>query len=159
MFHLIRGLDYEGALVSLLLLTILLIARKYFNVRSSAPSFALAGIRAAAGFLVVLCYGVTGFWLLEEREFGFHFYLGDAIKRTVLIISLAGDPKLIPQTVYAHWFTNSVYLMTFMSITYAGLAFFRPILYRYRTLPLERLRAAEILGQHGRSSLTSSSLV
>ena len=152
-FHLTKGLDYEEALVSLLLLTILLFTRKYFNVRSSARSSALAVSRAAAGFFVVLCYGVAGFWLLEEREFGFNFHLGDALKRTVLIISFIGDPKLTPQTVYAQWFINSIYLMTFMSITYAGFAFFRPILYYYRTLPLERRRASGILRKYGRSSL------
>jgi phosphatidylglycerol lysyltransferase len=153
MSHLAKGLDYEDALVSLLLLFVLLLTRKYFNVRSSVPSFILAVIRAAAGFLVVFCYGVAGFWLLEEREFGFNFHLADAIKRTVLIISFIGDTKLTPQTVYTHWFANSVYLLTFMAITYAGLAFFRPILYRYRTLPLERLQAAGILSQYGRSAL------
>ncbi len=153
MSHLAKGLDYEDALVSLLLLFVLLLTRKYFNVRSSVPSFILAVIRAAAGFLVVFCYGVAGFWLLEEREFGFNFHLADAIKRTVLIISFIGDTKLTPQTVYAHWFATSVYLLTFMAITYAGLAFFRPILYRYRTLPLERLQAAGILSQYGRSAL------
>jgi len=152
-FHLTKGLAYEEALVSLLLLTILLLTRKYFTVRSSAPSFSLAVIRAAAGFIVVFCYGVAGFWLLEEREFGLNFHLADALKRTVLIISLVGDTKLTPQTVYAHWFENSIYLMTFMAITYAGLAFFRPIIYRYRTLPLERFRASGILSQYGRSAL------
>jgi phosphatidylglycerol lysyltransferase len=152
-FHLTKGLDYEEALVSLLLLTILLLTRKYFNVRSSAPSFYLAVIRAAAGFLVLLCYGVAGFWLLEKGEFGINFQFADALKRTALIISFIGDTKLIPQTVYAEWFINSIYLMTFMSITYAGFAFFRPILYHYRTLPLERLRASGILSQYGRSSL------
>ena len=152
-FHLTKGNDYEEAIVSLVLLFILLITRKYFNVRSSAPNFALAIIRAAAGFLIVFCYGVAGFWLLEEREFGFNFHLGDALKHTCLIISLIGDPKLAPQTIYAHWFANSVYLMTFIAIIYAGFAFFRPIIYRYRTLPLERLRAADILGEHGHSAL------
>lgn len=152
-FHLTKGLDYEEALGSLALLTILLLTRKYFNVRSSTPSFALAVSRAAAGFLVVFCYGVAGFWLLEEREFGFNFHLGDALKRTVLIISFIGDTKLTPQTLYAHWFANSIYLMTLMAVTYAGFAVFRPILYHYRTLPLERLRASGILGEYGRSSL------
>lgn len=152
-FHLTKGIDYEEAFLSLLLLIMLLLTRKYFNVRSGAPSFALAVLRGAAGFLVVLCYGVAGFWLLEEHHFGLHFHLTDALKHTLLIISLVGDPKLAPRTGYAHWFGNSVYLMTLLAITYAGLVFFRPIVYRYRTLPLERLRAAEILKQYGRSSL------
>ncbi|MGH9904520.1 MAG: hypothetical protein ACRD8U_02920, partial [Pyrinomonadaceae bacterium] len=95
-----------------MLLFILLLTRKFFNVRSSPPDFALAAVRAAAGFFIVLCYGVAGFWFLEEREFGVNFPVGDALRRTVLIISLIGDPKLAPQTSYAHWFANSVYLMT-----------------------------------------------
>lgn len=152
-FHLTKGFDYEEAFVSLLLLSLLLLLHRYFNVRSRAPDFGLAVIRAAAGFFIVLCYGVAGFWWLEEREFGFNFHLADAFKRTLLIISLIGDSKLTPQTSYARWFANSVYLMTFMAITYAGFALFRPILYRYRTLPLERLRASRILSQYGRSAL------
>ncbi|MCM3873471.1 MAG: phosphatidylglycerol lysyltransferase domain-containing protein, partial [Pyrinomonadaceae bacterium] len=152
-FHLAKGLDYEEAFVSLLLIAILLLTRKYFNVRSSTPSPALAVIRAATGFLVVFCYGVAGFWLLDEREFGFNFHLADALKRTLLVILLVGDPKLAPQTGHAYWFGNSVYLMTFVAIAYAGLAFFRPIVNRYRPLPLERLRAADLISHYGRSSL------
>ena len=152
-FHLTKGLDYEEALVSVLLLTMLLMTRKYFNVRSSAPSFAMAVIRAAVGFLLVLCYGVVGFWLLEKREFGLASQLTDALRRTVLVISFIGDSKTMPQTGHAHWFVNSIFLMTLLAITYAGFAFFRPILYHYRTLPLERLRASGILSQYGRSAL------
>jgi phosphatidylglycerol lysyltransferase len=152
-FHLTKGLDYEAALISLLFLIVLLLSRKHFNVRSSPPSLAPVVLRAAAGFVVVFCYGVVGFWLLEEREFGINFHVGDAIKRTVVIVSLIGNSDLVPQTSYAHWFADSVYLMTFMAIIYAGLAFFRPIIYHYHTLPLERRRAAAILRQHGRSAL------
>ena len=152
-FHLTKGIDYEEAFVSLMLLSVLLASRKQFNVRSGPPDFTLALFRAAAGFFIVLCYGVGGFWLLDEREFGFNFHLADAFKHTLLIISLIGDSKVVPHTSYARWFANSVYLMTFVAIAYAGFAFFRPIIYRYRTLPLERLRASEILSQYGRTAL------
>jgi len=151
-FHLTKGMDYEEAFVSLMLLSVLLASSKQFNVRSGPPDFGLALFRAAAGFLIVLCYGVAGFWLLDEQEFGFNFQLADAFRRTLMIISL-GDPKLAPHTNYALWFTNSVYLMTLVAIAYAGFAFFRPIIYIYRTLPLEHSRASEILSQYGRAAL------
>lgn len=141
-FHLTKGIDYEEASIALLFLVILLISRKHFNVRSSPPAFALAIVRAAAGFFIVFCYGVGGFWLLEEREFGVNFHISDAIKSTVVIISLIANSNLVPHTSYAHWFANSVYTLTFVAIIYAGLAFFRPIIYHYHTLPLERRRAA-----------------
>ena len=152
-FHLTKGIDYEEASASLLLFFTLLLSRRYFNVRSGPPDLRQAVIRAVVGVLVVLCYGVAGFWLLEEGEFGINFHVADALKHTFLIISLAGDPQLTPQTPYARWFADSVYLLTFAAIIYAGLAFFRPIIYRLRTLPQERLHAAGILREYGRSSL------
>jgi phosphatidylglycerol lysyltransferase len=152
-FHLTKGIDYEEAFVSLLLLIVLLPLRKNFNVRSSPPDFALALFRAATGFFIVLCYGVAGFWLLDEADFGFNFHLVDAFKHTLLIVSLVGASQIVPHTSHARWFANSVYLMTFMAIAYAGFAFFRPIIYHYRTLPQERLRATELLGKYGHSAL------
>jgi phosphatidylglycerol lysyltransferase len=152
-FHLTKGIDYEEASASLLLFFTLLVTRKHFNVKSAQPDLRRAGSRALAGMFIVFCYGVAGFWLLEEREFGVNFTLANAVKHTLLIISLAGDPQLNPQTPYARWFADSVYLLTFAAIIYPGLAFFRPIIYRLRTLPQERLHAAGILRIHGRSSL------
>jgi phosphatidylglycerol lysyltransferase len=38
-------------------------------------------------------------------------------------------------------------------IAYAGFAFFRPVIYRYRTLPRERALAQEIVERDGRSGL------
>ena len=89
----------------------------------------------------------------SKGEFGINFGIGEALKRTLLIISIAGNPQLTPQTPYAQWFTDSIYLLTFVLVIYAGLAFFKPIIYRLRTLPRERLHAAAILRQYGQSAL------
>jgi phosphatidylglycerol lysyltransferase len=152
-FHLMKGIDYEEASVSLLLFFILWFTRKQFTVRSGPPDVRQALIRTVVGAFVVLCYGALGFWLLEQGEFGVNFGVGEALKRTLLIISIAGNPQLTPQTLYARWFTDSIYLLTFAFIIYAGLAFFSPIIYRLRTLPRERLQAAGILRQYGQSGL------
>jgi uncharacterized protein (TIRG00374 family) len=153
LFHLTKGFDYEEASVSLLLLGVLTLNRKQFNVGNGTPDLSRAALRAAVGAVVVFCYGVAGFWLLDEVEFGVNFQLADAVRRTFLVVSLVGDPRLTPQTPYAFWFARSVYLLTFASVVYAGLAFFRPVVYRLRTLPQERPRAARILEVYGRSSL------
>ncbi|HKR12355.1 MAG TPA: phosphatidylglycerol lysyltransferase domain-containing protein [Pyrinomonadaceae bacterium] len=124
-FHLTKDLDYEAASVSLLLFFILWFTRREFKVRSGPPDVRQALIRIVVGALVVLGYAVLGFWLLE----------------------------LTPQTPYTRWFTDSIYVLTFTVIIYAGLAFFRPIIYRLRTLPRERLQAAKILRQYGHTAL------
>lgn len=152
-FHLLKGIDYKEAYVSLLLFFILWFTRREFKVKSGPPDLRQALIRTVVGAFLVLLYGSAGFWLLEEGEFGINFGAGEALKRTLLIISIAGNPQLTPQTPYAQWFTDSIYVLTFVLIIYAGLAFFRPIIYRLRTLPRERLQVQKILRQYGESAL------
>lgn len=151
--HLLKGFDFEAASISLLLFFILWFTRKQFTVRSGPPDVRQGLIRAVVGAFVVLCYGSIGFWLLGPREFGSNFGVGGALKRTLLIISIAGNPQLTPLTPYARSFTDSVYLLTFAFMIYAGLACFKPIIYRLLTLPKERSQAEEILRQYGRSAL------
>ena len=124
-----------------------------FTVRSAPPDWRWAAVRLAVAASVALCYGVAGFWLLDEREFGINFTLADSIHRTLLYLTWAGDPRLMPRTPYAAWFLDSLYALSAVVIAYAGFAFFRPVIYRYRTLPRERAMAKEIVERHGRSSL------
>jgi phosphatidylglycerol lysyltransferase len=153
LFHLTKGIDYEEALVSLLLFVLLVATRRHFSVKSGPLDLRQAAIRTATGALIVVCYGIVGFWLIDEREFGTGFHFAEALKHTLLLMSLAADSRLTPLTAYARWFIDSVYLLTFASIIYGGLALFNPILYRLHTLPRERLQAMRIVHQHGRSAL------
>ncbi|MBI3951145.1 MAG: bifunctional lysylphosphatidylglycerol flippase/synthetase MprF [Acidobacteria bacterium] len=153
LFHLSKGLDYEEALFSLVLLVVLVLTRKSFTVKSSIPDLRSGLIRLGVAALVALGYGVIGFWLLDPKEFGINFTLGDAIRRTLLFFSLVGDPQIVPHTRYAHWFVDSLYLMATAAIGYAGFALFRPVIYQFRTLPHERALAGQIVAKYGRSSL------
>lgn len=150
---LLKGRDYEQASLSLVLIGLLWWARRDFTVRSSPLDWRWAMIRLTVAALVAVGYGVAGFWLLDEREFGINFTLPDSIHRTLLYLTWAGDPRLAPRTRYAAWFLDSLYALSAAVMAYAGFAFFRPIIYRYRTLPRERAMAKEIVERHGRSSL------
>lgn len=152
-FHLTKGLDYGQALLSAALVVVLILTRRHFTVKSSIPDFRSGLLRMGIAVLVALGYGVAGFWLLDQREFGINFTLGDSIRRTLLFLSLMGDPHIVPRTHYAHWFIDSLYLMTITAIGYGGFALFRPVIYQFRTLPQEREWARQILAMHGRSSL------
>jgi phosphatidylglycerol lysyltransferase len=152
-FHLTKGLDYEEAIVSGVLLALLLLTRKRFAVRSSIPDVRAAINRLAVAFMAALLYGIAGFWLLDRREFGIDFTIGDSVHRTLLFLSLVGDPQVVPRTGYARWFVDSMYLMTGTAIVYSLFAVFRPVVYRYRTLPQERKLVESLTRSHGRSSL------
>ena len=152
-FYLIKGLDYEEATLSVLLITILLLSRKTFTVGSSIPSLGWGFIRLGAAFLAAMIYGAVGFWILDTREFGINFTIGESIQQTLSFLSLMGDPEIIPRTRHARWFLDSLNVMTAAAVAYALIAVFRPVLYRIRTLPHERKLAEEITAKYGRSSL------
>ncbi len=152
-FHLTKGLDYEEATFSLLLFILLLLTRKDFTVKSSIPDWRWGMLRLSIAFAAAFVYGVGGFWLLDQKQFGINFHLGDAIHRTLEFLALQGDKQITPHTHYARWFLNSLQLLTLVAIAYALFALFRPVIYRFHTAPHERARAAAIVRQHGRAAL------
>jgi phosphatidylglycerol lysyltransferase len=151
--HLTRGLDYAAAGFSLLLVIVLILTRAWFTVKSRVPDPRWALIRVLLAGLVALSYGVAGFRLLDQGDFGVAFTFGDAVRQTLRFLSLAGDARLIPRTHYAEWFLNSLYLLALTAISYAGFALFRPAIYQFRTLPRERGLATKLVVEYGRSAL------
>lgn len=152
LFHLAKGVDYQEAFFSLLLIVLLLATRSSFTVESSTPDLRSGLIRWAIAAALAISYGVWGLWLLEPRHFGIDFTFGDSLRRTLLLLSLVGDPDLHPLTRYAEWFEDSLYLMTATAIGYSLFALFRPVIYRYRTHPHEIELATRVVNQYGRSS-------
>ncbi len=152
-FHLTKGLDYEEAASSLLLMVVLFLARKSFTVKSSIPDFRSTLARLATALAVTLLYGTLGFWFLDQRDFGINFSVADSIRRTIAALAFASDPALIARTRFAAWFLDSLDLISITALVYVLYSLFRPVFYRLRTLPLERDRAAAVLEAHGRSSL------
>jgi phosphatidylglycerol lysyltransferase len=152
-FYLTKGLDYEEATLSVLLIILLVLSRKVFTVGSSIPSLKWGFIRLAVAFMMASIYGMLGFWFLDTHEFGINFTIGDSIKQTLSILTLGGDPGLLPKTRHARWFLDSLNIMTLMAMAYALFAVFRPVVYRFRTYPNERKLAEDLTGKYGRSSL------
>jgi phosphatidylglycerol lysyltransferase len=153
MAHLGRGHVWYGALVPVLTLAVLLITRDRFTVRSEPRS-----VRRGVGLLVVsvviaVLYGTAGFWLLERRDFGLNFHAPDALERTLREFLLVGNQDLTPHTRQARWFLDSLRVLGFVAGITGVYSLFRPLVYRYRTLPQERSLARQILDQHGRSAL------
>lgn len=152
-FYLTKGLDYEEATLSVILIILLILNRKIFTVESSIPSLKWGFIQLAVAFVAALIYGIAGFWFLDTREFGINFSIGESIKQTLEYLSLVGDPGIVPKTRHAVWFLDSLDAITIMAIAYAFFALFRPVVYRFRTYPHERKLAQEITARYGRSGL------
>jgi phosphatidylglycerol lysyltransferase len=150
LFHLTKGLDYEEALFSLVLVFLLLITRDSFTRKSGTPDWGSVLPRLAIAFGVAIAYGIWGFWLLDPHEFGVNFTIGNAALHTFRILTFAPDPEIVPRTHYAIWFYDSLQLITLTAFSYSVFAIFRPVLYHFRTLPRERELARSIVESYGR---------
>jgi phosphatidylglycerol lysyltransferase len=151
--HLGRGQAWPVILVPTITLAVLLVARDKFTVRSE-PRRVTRGVGLLiASVVIAVLYGTAGFWLLEPRDFGLNFHTLDAVKWTLREYLLIGSSDLTPRTRQARWFLDSLRALGFVAGITGVYSLFRPLVYRYHTLPQERNLARQILDQHGRSPL------
>jgi phosphatidylglycerol lysyltransferase len=149
--HLLKGLDYEEAALSALLVAALWWTRENFTVRSRDLNWRAAAWRAAAVAGAAVAYGVAGFWLLNPSEFGVRFQWTRALRETVLALGW-GTTALVPRTAYAVCFLDSLELLSAGVAVYAAWSLFRPVLYRFRTHAADAAEARNLVEQHGRTS-------
>lgn len=150
--HLVKGLDYEEALLAGGLAVMLWRMRTRFHARSDVPSIQ-QGLRVLAGaFLFTLAYAILGFFLLD-RHYSVDFGLWSAMRQTVVMFTQFYDPGLIPITRFGRFFADSIYVVGTATFGYAGLMLLRPVFVREPATNEERDRARAIVEKFGQSSL------
>ena len=155
--HLIKGLDYEESLLSLLLLIQLLVMRRVFTAQSDRPSIA-QGIRALiSALLFTLAYGTLGFYLLDHY-YSVNFDLQQALLQTLAMFFEDDNAGLQPTRRFGHFFANSIYIIGAVTFSYALFMLLRPVLLRGGATKQECQRAQEIVEKYGRSSLARFTL-
>jgi phosphatidylglycerol lysyltransferase len=151
--HLFKRHDQIVAVIAGVNLAVLLITRRRFRVRSDVPTMR-RGVALFFGSLAfALAYGTLGFWLLDRREFNIDFSIGRSLEETLSLFFNLGGTDLDPHTRYADWFIDSVSVVGAISLFAALVSLLRPVVWRRRTLPHERVEAEALINQYGRSSL------
>ena len=155
--HLIKGLDYEEAILGAVLAGWLIYLRPHFHARSDPPSVR-QGLRTLLAALVFsLGYGVLGFYLLD-RAFVVNgqrvsFSIWAAVRQTVVMFTQFYDPGLEPVTRFGRYFAASIYVVSAVTIGFALIMLIRPVLVRQGATQQERLKAQAIIEAYGHSSL------
>jgi phosphatidylglycerol lysyltransferase len=148
----------DAMLLPALSFVLLALYRDQFQVESE-PITAAQGLSL---FLIsvgiALAYGTIGFYLLLRRDFGHDFNLMQSFNRTLREYSLYGNTDLVPRTREAHWFLDSLDLFGIITLGFAVFSLFRPLSYRYVTLPTDRNQARHILERYGKTSEDSFKL-
>jgi uncharacterized protein (TIRG00374 family) len=123
--HIIKGLDYEEAVLALVLVLLLLASRPFFHARSDPPSVRRGLVTLLAAFGFTLVYGTAGFYLLDHH-FRIAYALGPAVRQTVILFTQFYDPGLEPTTGFSRYFADSIYLVGLVTTGYALLMLLRP---------------------------------
>ncbi len=155
--NLVKGLDYEEALLSAALIVLLLILRPNYHADSDRPSVRQGLIVLAWAFGFTLAYGTIGLDLLD-RHFKISFGLWAALQQTVVMFTTFNNPGLIPVTSFGRYFVFSIYLVGAATGSYALLKLISPVLIRQPATPAERARASRIIEAYGHSILARAAL-
>ncbi len=156
--HLVKGLDYEESLLSLVLLLQLLWLRPVFTAQSDRPSV-IQGMRVLTGaILFILAYGTLGFWL-QERQYATPFSLPAALGQTLVMFCTGTNWGLQPTTPFGHYFARSIYTVATVTLLYGAWLLFRPVIVRQAATPTEWQQARAIVTQYGQSSLAHFTLL
>jgi phosphatidylglycerol lysyltransferase len=150
--HLLKGLDYEEAVLAVGLALWLLHSRAAFSARSDPPSVRHAGGVFAAAVVFTLVYGVLGLNFLD-RHFSIDFDWMQSVRQVTIMFTQFQAPDVVPITPFGRYFADSIYMVAAATIGYALLALVRPVLVRHPASAGERAHARRIVERYGKTSL------
>jgi len=156
--HLLKGLDYEEALLSAALAGWLFYLRPHFHARSDPPSIRQGLVTLVEALAFTLVYGTAGFYLLD-RHFKVSFGLLDAVRQTIVMFIAFYNPGLEPITGFGRYFAGSIYIVGITTLSYAFFMLVRPVLVHGAAKSEDRKRALSIVETWGHSALARLALL
>jgi len=155
--HLLKGLDFEEASLSLIILIMLILLRHNFHAESDPPSIRQGLFVLALSLVFTLAYGTIGYFLLDQH-FRIHYQWLDALKQTIVMFTSFSSPGLEPTTGFGLYFAGSIYVIGLATFVFALVMLIRPVLVRNPATPDERARAELIVRKYGHTSLARATL-
>jgi phosphatidylglycerol lysyltransferase len=151
--NLVKGLDYEEALLALSVLLCLLLTHKQYYVRTDRNLQNFSLVVALAVFAAISIYGVAGFYFLDQRHFGIDFSLLHAVASTFDNFILLNSGGLVAKTHFATWFLYSIRVLGAGSILLVFYGSIKPLLFEDSAEEEERQRAKALVERFGYSSV------
>jgi phosphatidylglycerol lysyltransferase len=162
--HLVKGWDYEEAIITGILLALLLWTRSLFTARSDPPSIG-QGLRVLTGaMLFTVAYGCTGFLLLNGRFLLHHqpvtFNVFSASYQTLAMFFIADDAGLTGISRFTRFFIRSIYIISAGTVVYGLWMLLRPVLMHGQPSNKgERQQAQQLINTQGQSALARLALL
>jgi phosphatidylglycerol lysyltransferase len=151
--HITKAIDYEEAIVALIVLGFLITTRKEYYIKSN-PKLRNLGLQTSLLFTaVVLTYGIAGFYFLDKKHFNIDFNIFQSIRFTLQNYFLIGSRQLIPTDPFSRHFLYSINISGFLSIAFLIYTLIRSYTPQKNLSAEELALANDLLKSYGNSSL------
>lgn len=150
--HIFKGLDFDEAAVSVLIVGLMLVFYPRFRARSDIPTvlnaFRMLGLVVAINII----YGVTGFYFLQHK-LGFsgqHFFY---LRETLAVMFGNAALPFLHLHHQARLFLDSLWMMWEIGLFIFVIMLLKPVIYRHSTWHSDHQKAGKIAESFGRSAL------
>lgn len=156
--HFIRGINIPEIVFLSVLLAVLILTRHVFEVQSGKSNLPGAFLRFLSVLVFLFIYSFFGFYLFQG-QFSSPVTIPNIIADYAFSISGIGQEVLIPQTRNAHWFADSIAIVSAASIIYAFLSLFQPLIENDKTTEEKKKKIRDIFFAYGQNAVSYFSLM
>jgi phosphatidylglycerol lysyltransferase len=151
--NLAKGIDWEEAIVTTIVLIFLLISRDQYISKKVTPIRKVFWFPSIISFLFVLVFGTFGFYSLDLKHFNIDFTFWESFKETITAFFLM-NVDLKPGTTFGKTFLFSIHIMGLLTMILWVYQALKPYISRGSSLREEEvLLAKSLLTKYGNSSL------
>lgn len=151
--HLTKAIDYEEAVIALIVFISLIVTRKEYYIKSNSHLQSIGLRTVLITMAAVLVYSILGFYFLDKKHFGIDFHWEQSIRYGVQNYFLVGSSELVPLDRFARRFLLSINISGFLSIGFLIFALIRPYTIKKEAVEDDFLLANGLLTQYGTSAL------
>lgn len=148
-----KAIDYEEALIALMVLVSLIVTRKEYYIKSNAHLQSIGLKTVLISIAAVLIYSILGFYFLDKKHFNIDFDWLQSIKYGLQNYFLMGSSDLVPLDRFATRFLLSINICGFLSLGFLVYALVRPYTIKKEAVEDDFMTANAILEQYGDSAL------
>ncbi len=151
--HLIKGIDWEEAIIAFITLCTLLFTHNQYFIKRDASFDKQQWFPAIVSFVTVLIFGTVGFYFIDKNHFGSDFSLWESLQETITAFFLQ-NIDLNPRTAFSKIFLFSVHILGAFTIAFWATLFLKPLI-RKKMVPIEesKMLAKQLVSNYGKGSL------
>ena len=149
--HLTKALDYEEAIMALIVIVVLIFTTHQYRIRGS-NKWMQAGVKTAGlSFVAAIIFGFTSFYFIDVKHFGVDFNWRQALVHTFNSFLLIEDTTLHPLTKFGNEFVWLIRMLGFITWGFLLFTLIKPDGRKYISKENYRDRAKFLLRQFGNS--------